>query len=113
VTTGILGVLACAPNAQAQYRPQAEGPPAETYHIEGSFSWWDPSPELNISSESLGIPGDTIDLIEDLGIGKNKIGQFNIVLRPAKKHRFRYQYLPISYSADTVLSRAFVFNGQR
>ena len=113
VMTGILGMLAFSSTAQAQYKPRAEGPPAENYHIEGSFSWWDPTPELNISSESFGIPGDDINLIDDLGIGKNKIGQFNIVLRPGKKHRFRYQYLPISYSADAVLSRQFVFNGQR
>ena len=35
------------------------------------------------------------------------------MLRPAKKHRFRFQYLPISYEADAPVRRSFVFNGQR
>ena len=33
-------------------------------------------------------------------------------LRPAKKHKFRFSYIPISYSAEGVLSRTIVFNGQ-
>ena len=44
---------------------------------------------------------------------KKRLGKFDLVLRPAKKHRFRFQYLPISYSADATVQREFVFNGQR
>jgi hypothetical protein len=36
----------------------------------------------------------------------------NIVLRPAKKHRFRFERLPIQYEADATVGRTFVFNGQ-
>lgn len=100
-------------DAAAQYRPPAKPAIGEDYHIEGSLAWWNADPSLLISSESLGIPGDDIDLIEDLSIFKHKLRKLDIVLRPAKKHRFRFEYLPISYTADTVIQRSFVFNGQR
>ena len=100
-------------DASAQYRPPSKAPAGETYHIEAALSWWNADPSLLVSSESLGIPGDNIDLIKDLSIVSHRLRKFDLVLRPAKKHRFRYQFLPISYAADTVLSRTFVFNGQR
>ena len=38
----------------------------------------------------------------------------DIVLRPAKKHRLKYQHLPIKYETDAFpVQRSFVFNGQR
>ena len=33
------------------------------------------------------------------------------MLRPAKKHKFRFEYTPIKYQAETVLQRDIVFNG--
>jgi len=100
-------------DAAAQYRPPAKPAIGEDYHIEASFAWWNAEPSILVSSESLGIPGDDIDLIDDLSILKHKLRKLDIVLRPGKKHRFRFEYLPISYSADTVIKRTFVFNGQR
>ena len=39
--------------------------------------------------------------------------EFRVVLRPAKKHKFKFDYLPISYEiVDHVLERTIVFNGQ-
>ena len=111
-----LGLLAGPPPAQAQYRPQPMGGGgiAEDYHIEAAYSWWNAQPSLIVSSESLGILGSDVDLISDLGIQKHKLGKFDLVLKPAKKHRFRYQHLPITYSTDAFLvTREFVFNGQR
>ncbi|MEO8678222.1 MAG: hypothetical protein ABI665_04200 [Vicinamibacterales bacterium] len=99
-------------DAAAQYRPPAKAPAGEDYHIEGSLAWWNADPSLLISSEALGIPGDNVDLIKDLSIVSHKLRKLDLVLRPAKKHRFRFEYLPISYSADTVILRSFVFNGQ-
>jgi hypothetical protein len=66
-----------------------------------------------VSSESLGIPGSDIDLAADLGIEKKRIPELRLVLRPATKHKFRFNYLPIRYSAESVVQREFVFNGQR
>ena len=113
----LLGVLAASP-AFAQYRPQLtfNGSEAvgEDYHIEAAYGWWNAQPSLIVNSESLGIPGDDIDLISDLGIQKKTLGAFDLVLRPSRKHRFRYQRLPIKYETDAFpVSREFVFNGQR
>ena len=72
----------------------------EDYHIEAAYSWWDAEPSLIVNSESLGILGTDIDLITDLGIEKKRLGMFDLVLRPAKKHRFRFQRLPIKYEVD-------------
>src|SRR5262245_48724662 len=108
------GVLVANPaGADAQYRPPVEPAIGEDYHVELAYSWWNADPSLIVSSESLGIVGTNVDLVEDLGIEQKRFGKFNIVLRPGKKHKFRFEYLPIAYDADTVVRREFVFNGQR
>ena len=99
----------------AQFRPQgsAERSVGERYHIEGGFTFWSAEPELVFSSESLGIPGDDIDLVNDLGIEDKQLREFRLVLRPATKHKFRFNYLPIRYDAEAIVQREFTFNGQR
>jgi hypothetical protein len=95
-------------DAAAQYRPPSKPAPGEDYHVEAALAWWNADPSILVSSESLGIPGDDIDLINDLSVLSHKLRKLDIVLRPAKKHRFRFEYLPISYSADTVIKRSIV-----
>ena len=108
-----LGVLASPPAAFAQYRSEASSVVGEKYHIEAAFAFWDAEPSLVINSESLGILGDDIDLTSDLGILKKRLRKFNVVLRPATKHKLKFERLPIKYEADVLVSRSFVFNGQR
>jgi hypothetical protein len=112
----LLGGLGAAP-ASAQYRPMINmngDSVGEDYHIEAAYSWWNAEPSLIVNSESLGILGDDVNLIADLGIEKKKLGMFDVVLRPSRKHRFRYQRLPLRYQTDAFpVSREFVFNGQR
>jgi hypothetical protein len=98
--------------ALAQYSPPSEPALGENYHFEASYGWWNADPSLLINSESLGIPGTDVDLVEDLGIEQKKLGKLNVVLRPALKHKFRFEYLPIKYEAETTLQREFIFNGQ-
>lgn len=117
VRTGLagLGMLASTLPASAQFRPPAASNPSvgERYHIEGAISFWNAEPDLIVASESLGIPGDDIDLQNDLGIEQKRLRELRLVLRPATKHKFRFNYLPISYDAEAVVRRDFVFNGQR
>jgi hypothetical protein len=113
---GMLGLSANAGTAWAQYRPQAREAAVigEDYHIEVSYGWWNAKPTLIVNSESLGILGSDVDLISDLGIEQHRLGKLDLVLKPAKKHRFRYQHLPIKYQTDAFqVKREFVFNGQR
>ncbi|MGE0865232.1 MAG: hypothetical protein AB7P34_15165 [Vicinamibacterales bacterium] len=108
-----LGVAGSATEAGAQYRGAGPAPvTGEEYHIEAAYAWWDAQPSLIVNSESIDILGTDVNLIEDLGIEKHKLGKLDLVLRPAKKHRFRFQRLPIHYEADGVVQRSFIFNGQ-
>lgn len=106
-------VLGLSQPALAQFRPPAEPAVGENYHVEVAYGWWNADPSLIINSESLGIPGSDVDLVEDLGIEQKQLGRLNVVLRPATKHKFRFEYLPIKYEASTRVEREFVFNGQR
>jgi hypothetical protein len=109
------GLCAASP-AAAQYGARPVGSDratGETYHVELGGTIWNPSPAISISSESLGIAGDTVDFVNDLGIEKTNFKQLKVVLRPAKKHKFRFEYTPIEYTAASTVTRTFVFNGQR
>ena len=113
----LISSLMFAAPAVAQFRPSgtALANPAigERYHVEAAASLWSPEPDLLISSESLGIPGDAIDLVDDLGVEKKRLSELKFVLRPAMKHKFRINYLPLKYEAQAQVQREFVFNGLR
>ena len=101
--------------ARAQFvpRPMADAPLAERYIIEAQGGFWNPGPTMSITSESLGIIGSTIDFKTDLGLKQTRFKQFRATLHPARKHKFRFEYIPIDYKQNTVLRRDIVFNGQR
>lgn len=109
---GALGWLGSASTASAQYRPPMTDSVGEEYHIEFAYGWWNASPSLIVNSESLEIVGTDVDLVQDLGIEQKRLGKMNIVLRPGRKHRFRFERLPVFYEADATVARSFVFNGQ-
>lgn len=107
-------VLLTPAGADAQFTATPFSDPAtgERYHIEAAGALWNPPPEFQVRSESLGIGGTTIDAVTDLGIGQKRIGELRLVLRPGRKHKFRINYLPMSYNAVSTLRRNVVFNGQ-
>jgi hypothetical protein len=108
----LLFCLAAVP-AFAQYGVQSSSGRAtgENYHVEVGGFLWPPDPTVVIRSESLGILGDQIDFVDDLGIEKDTFRQIKVVLRPATKHKFRFEYTPISYDAEAVIRRDVIFNG--
>jgi hypothetical protein len=109
-----LWLFSVAP-AAAQYRPRPvnDAPPAENFLIEGSVGLWRPSPAMSISSESFGIVGSRIDLRQDLGLTNTRLGELHVVFHPWRKHKFRFQYIPLDYQQTATLKREIVFNGQR
>ena len=111
-------VFTLTPRAMAQYRPLPAGsyatsnnPVGEPYHIEFAFNLWNPEPNIVIASESLGIAGTDINVQADLGVEKKMTYEFRLVLRPGKKHKFRFNYIPLKYDADTRLTGEIIFNG--
>jgi hypothetical protein len=113
---GVLGLLLMAAPAAAQFQPRPLDEPTtgERYHIEAFGGFWSPGADMSISSESLGIPGTTIDFKNDLGLTDRRLRDLRLVLRPARKHKFRFQSVPIKYDEGPVtVTRDIVFNGQR
>lgn len=107
-----LVVLSSVP-ARAQYgRPMMSDPATgEKFHVEAAIILWNPNLEAVVSSESLGIVGTEIDVKSDLQFEDKTLREFRFVLRPARKHKFRIAYLPVSYDSDVMLERRIVFNG--
>ena len=107
--------LSLAASAEAQYgarRPTSERATGETYHVEVIGAFWNPSPDIVISSEQFDIIGSEVDFVNTLGVTDTKFKQLKVALRPATKHKFRFEYTPITYDADKVITASFVFNGQ-
>ena len=118
-TIRVYGVLAAAlvltaSPALAQFQPRPISDPAtgERFRIEGSAGFWSPSATMSISSESLGIVGSEIDFKKDLGLQDKRFGELHAVLKANRKHKFRFQYIPITYVQQTTMPRDVVFNGQ-
>ena len=108
-----LGVLLLAVPASAQYQTLSEPATGETYRVEIAGALFTPTPTLLITSEGLGIPGDQIDFVQEFELENNTFTQLRIALRPGKKHKLRYEFVPIRYEKEATIRRSFVFNGQR
>ena len=108
-----LGVLLLAVPASAQYQTLSEPATGETYRVEIAGALFTPTPTLLITSEGLGIPGDQIDFVKEFELENNTFTQLRIALRPGRKHKLRYEFVPIRYEKEATIRRSFVFNGQR
>jgi hypothetical protein len=117
VLTILLALLA-AP-ASAQYKPRPLNDPAtgEKFHIEGGADFRFPTTEIIVASGGTGalsgLTGTQIDAKRDLGLTDKRLPKLQLMLRPARSHKFRLEYIPITYDASTTLTRNVDFNGQR
>ncbi len=113
VAVCLLGLIALASPASAQYRPLSTQSPStgETYHVEAGFLITNPPLDAQFSSENFGIPGTLIDFSSDFGMADKALYGFRVVLSPSLKQKFRIAYLPQSYEGDQPLPRNIVFNG--
>lgn len=106
-------LTAASAQAQFQFGAQSDRATGETYRVEVGGFFWNPTPDIFIASEGLGQQGTVIDFAEDLGIEKKQHTQLRVVLRPGTKHKLRFEYTPMKYSAESILRRSIVFNGVR
>jgi len=108
-------VMLSAATAHAQYgfRRTSNRATGETYRVEIGGAFWNPTPDILISSEQFGLVGDPIDFVDDLGVEKKRHTQLRVVLRPGTKHKFRFEYTPLKYQAEGAIARDVVFNGIR
>lgn len=107
---------ASAAPAAAQPTPQAAPEPTpglgERYWVEFTATFWKPGLQGAVASDRLGLIGSSIDLVGDLGFGNTGHQDVRLVLRPAKKHKFRFQYSHLTFGGDSILSRDIAFKGQ-
>src|SRR5262249_17217099 len=70
-----------------------------------------------IASGGSGAPsrthGTDINFRSDLGLTDQRFPEVRLVLRPARSHKFRFQYIPINYTQSAILTRNIKFNGQQ
>lgn len=106
-------VLVAAAPVQAQFRPRpiSEPPTGETYHIEAAAGFWFPAATIIAASEGLGIQGTTIDFKTDLGLQDQRFPDLRLVLSPSRRHKFRFEFIPIKYEQSATVRRRIVFNG--
>jgi len=105
-------VFTAAP-ALAQFRPRpiSEPPTGEQYHIEGAAGFWFPSATISAASEGFDIQGTAIDFKTDLGLQDKKLSYLRLVLSPARRHKFRFEFIPIKYNQSATIRKRIIFNG--
>src|SRR5262245_11077605 len=95
-TLAAILVLGVATPALAQYRPRPLNDPAtgESFHIEAGVGYWNPSADMTVASGGSGalsgIAGTDIDAKRDLGFTDKRLPSFQVLLRPAAAHKFRF-----------------------
>jgi len=107
-------LLLSAQPARAQYRPGpvTEEPSAEQFHIQGGIGLFNPNADLTLESEGLGLLGSDINYKDDLGLQDKGVPAFSLVGQPARHHKLRFEYIPLSYDGTNKIARRLVFNGQ-
>jgi hypothetical protein len=98
----VLGFTLTAAPARAQYG----------MHGEVSVLFWQPSPEITLSSPEIrsatGEPD--VDFVETFSIEDK--GFPEIRLRLGGRHKFRFDYVPVKYDEDTVITRTITVSGR-
>jgi hypothetical protein len=108
----LLICLLVAGRAEAQFA--VENPtPGEDFHAEFGVMFWPPAPELRLQTGALAQLGESeVDLVREFGIEHKRFTEFRVVLKPGRKHKIRFSYVPIQYNEDAVLQRTITFGGQ-
>ena len=108
----LAAMLTSASPADAQlFAPPPNLPVGEDYKVELFGGLWNATPDMTIRSDEFGLVGSEIDFSRDLGIGTERFGELRLRLRPARKHRFRIDYMPMEFSAQTTVEQRIVFRG--
>jgi hypothetical protein len=108
-------VCACvlaADRAEAQFRA-ADPVPGEDFVVELGLMFWQPTPELRIQTGAVAAIAEAgVDLVQEFAIEDQRFREFRAVLKPGRKHKLRFSYVPITYNAEATLQRSVTFGGQ-
>ena len=107
----VLAAVLVASRADAQFNADNRAP-GEQFHVEFSLRFWNPTPELSLSTGSLANLGvGAVDFVQEFGLANQRFMEYEVTSKPGRKHKIHYSSIPISYSADTVISRTLQFGG--
>jgi hypothetical protein len=97
-----LALLCLAASASAQGSP-------ENFHLEAGVMLWKPSPDIVITSGTLGTP---VDFVNTFAVDDKWLADVRLVLKPARKHKLRFSATPIRYESTQMLTQTIRFRGQ-
>jgi len=107
----ILFSVTMAARAEAQF--QVPDPaPAENFHVELGFVFWQPTPGIEIQTGGLaaaGVPG--VDFVKEFGLADKWFLDFRTVLKTGRKHKIRVSHVTFDYNENTVVQRDITFGG--
>jgi hypothetical protein len=106
-------VLAGSASAEAQFRIEKPLPPAEQYHVEFGMAYWSPEPEMNIRFDGPDGTGTDVDFVQEFGIAKKRFRELRGTLKPGRKQKLRFDYVPFKYDASATIQRTFTFGGRQ
>ena len=113
---GALALTLLVPTVAAAQvnRPKGPDTPAmgENYRVEMAYAWWKPDVGGAVTSDRLDVIGSRVDLVNDLGFGAARFKDVRITVKPGRKHKLRFQYTPLAYNAEGVLTRDITYAGK-
>jgi hypothetical protein len=102
------GCLLVTASAEAQFKPEIV--PGENYHVEASLMFWQPTPEITLSTDAL--QGHDVDFVKELTIENERFNDFRSAFKVGQTHRLRVNFMKIQYEKDTFIQRTFVYNNR-
>jgi len=108
----VAALLAAGAPVEAQFNVPVPPPPGEDYHLEVGVLLWQPTPELSLNTDDLGPIGNEVDFVQEFGIEDKRFTEYRVTLKPGRKHKIRFQYVPIRYEQEATIQRQFVFAGR-
>jgi hypothetical protein len=81
-------------------------------HGEVSVLFWQPDPEVTLSSSSIrGATGEpSVDFVDTFGIEDDGFPEIRV--RLGRSHKFRFSYVPVKYEAEATVTRTLTIQGQ-
>jgi hypothetical protein len=111
VTSAVVAaLLLVSAHAEAQFTPSPEMMPAEDFNVELAVMFWQPTPDLRLTTGDAVV--GTVDFVREFVIGKERFNEFRAVLKPARKHKIRFNYVTFKYDQDAVLQRTLTFQNR-
>lgn len=95
--------------AEAQFNV-SDPAPGEDFSVELGAMFWTPTPTLIVQTGALSAFGDSrVDFVREFGIEDKRFTEFRVVAKPGRKHKIRFNYIPLEYSETATLDRTITF----